>query len=178
MQRPARPLPLHACVPLVIALASAGCVATEAGPELTTAESSCGACVSPPIVNWVRGGSDPDQLFPRDVHHLHVLVTPAEDDRSFFAWGVGGGEVLWLYRVQMGDKENILGAIAGATLAHNDAGLLAFFSVAGYFKGDPPPPPHPAGEPPFSPEYVRIVVDSGGQHEELNQQTLDQLSGL
>ncbi|HWM88241.1 MAG TPA: hypothetical protein VNO33_20445 [Kofleriaceae bacterium] len=169
----------RSCLPLVIALASAGCVATEAEPELTTAESACRACVSPPLVNWVRGGSDPDHLFPRDVEHLHVLLTPAEDDRSFFAWGVGGGEALWLYRVQMGDKENLDGAIAGAAMAHHDAGLRSVVSSGGYWKGEPrPPAPGPIGDPPFSPEFVGIVVDSAAQYEQLTTDTLDQLTGL
>jgi len=174
MQRTARPFPLH--LPLAVAL-TAGCVAVEKEPELTTAESACGDCVSPPIVDWVRGRSDPEELFPRDVHHLNVLLMPS-DGRSFLAFGTGDGEALWLYRVQMADGSNLLGAIAGAAMAHHDAGLAAFFSVQGGFKGPPPPPPHPYGEPPFSPEFVGVVVDSGREHGEITEQTFDQLSGL
>jgi hypothetical protein len=176
MQRPATPFPLHLCVSLGAALL-AGCVAPEAEPTLATAEAACGDCVSPPLVDWVRGGADADELFPRDVHHLHVLLMPS-DDRSFLAFGTGGGEALWLYRVPMGDGSNLLGAIAGAAAAHHDAGLTAFFSAQGGIKGPPPPPPHPVGEPPFSPQFVGVVVDSGVANEQQTEQTFDQLSGL
>ncbi len=174
---PARLFSLRSCLPLVIALAT-GCVTADPEPALTTTEASCGPCLSPPLVDWVRGDGDPEHLFPRDVHHLHVMLMPA-DDRSFFATGVGGGEVLWVYRVQMGDHPNILGAIAGATMAHHDAALGAFFSVAGAHKGDPPvPTPGGPGQPAFAPDVVGVLVDSGGEHEQVNEQTFDQLFGL
>jgi hypothetical protein len=178
MQRPARPFPPRLSVPLIAWLV-AGCVEIEPEPEpeLATAEASCGACVSPPLVDWTRGGADPEELFPRDVRHLQVLVMPA-DDRSFIAWGVGGGEVLWLYRVQMGDRDNILAAIAGAATVHNDASLGSSVGVAGSFRGNPPAPPGPPGQPPFSPEVVAIVVESAAAHEQVNEQTYEQLSGL
>lgn len=173
MQRPARSTPFRSCVPLAVALL-AGCVTVEDQPELTAAESACGDCVAPPVVDWVRGAADPDELFPRDVRHLHVHLMRG-DGRSFFALGTGGGDALWLYRVQMADQSNLLGAIAGAAAAHHDAGLTAFFSVVGGFHGPPPPPQDPGGEPPIPTEVVGIVVDSGASHEEIVKQTFDQL---
>lgn len=180
MQRPTRWPRLFPLRNSLVAVGlAAGCVSVDPTPELTVAEASCGPCISPPLVDWVRGGADPDELFPRDVHHLHVQLMPA-DERSFFAWGVGGGEALWVYRVQLGDRDNILGAIAGAAAAHHDAALGAFMSVAGKHKGDPPVPhpSDPVGDPPFAPEVVRVVVDAGTAHEQINQQTFDQLAGL
>jgi hypothetical protein len=180
MQRPARPFRLRLCVPLAMALV-AGCVTVEDQPELTTAEAACGACASPPLVDWVRGGPGADELFPRDVQHLNVLFLPS-DDRSFLAFGTGGGEALWLYRVPMGESSNLLAAIASAAEANAEAGLLAFFSVQGHRKGPPPPPPHPIGDPPFvppfSPEFVNVVVESGIENEQQTQQVFEQLSGL
>jgi hypothetical protein len=178
MQRPSRHVALHLCVPLVLALA-AGCAITgDPEPELTTAEASCGACESPPLVDWRRGGADPDELFPRDIRHLHVQMTPAEDDRSFFAWGVGGGQALWLYRVQMGDYSNIAAAIDGAIMAHENGGLITSSSGAGALKGGGPGPAGPVGEPPFSNEFVRVIVDAATVHEQVSDQTLEQLSAL
>lgn len=178
MQRMARPSSFRLCVPLAIALI-AGCVAVEDEPTLATAESVCGACTSPPLVNWVRGAANPEELYPRDVRHLHVQLIPA-DNRSFFAFGVGGGEALWVFRVQMGDQSNIMGAIAGAVAAHHDAGLGAFMSGAGATKGDPPHPGpgNPVGEPPFSPEFIGVVVEAAVAHEQTTQQTFDQLYGM
>lgn len=176
MQRPARSIPLRLWFPLAVALI-AGCVTVEDEPTLTTAEAACGACVSPPLVNWVRGGPGADELFPRDLEHLQVLLTPA-DDRSFFALGVGDRQALWLYRVPMGDQSNLMGAIAGAAAAHHEAGLTATIGVQGGIKGPPPKGPHPVGDPPFSAEFIGVVVEAAVTHEEVTEQMFEQLGSL
>jgi hypothetical protein len=40
------------------------------------------------------------------------------------------------------------------------------------------PVPGGPGHPAFAPEVVRVIVDSGSEHEQVNEQTFDQLFGL
>ena len=174
MQRLVRSTTLRLCFPLAMALA-AGCVTVEDQPELATVESGCGDCLPPPVVDWVPGAADPDELFPRDLRYLHVQLSGG-DERHFFALGVGGGQALWLYRVQMADQSNILGAIAGAADAHHRAGLLAAYGVVGGWHGPPPPPTDPGGDPPFRPEMISLIIDAVVVYEQQTQQLFDQLS--
>jgi hypothetical protein len=131
----------------------------------------------PDVEPWVHGQGNPKVLFPETAEHLHTAMIPA-DERTIYAWGISSGEVLWIYRVDDKDTDDLAAALTTAWKESEVPGSGRSHSVAGVVKpkGDPGDP-GPPGEP-FSAEYIRIVLVSAQQHQDATQAMLADLNEL
>jgi hypothetical protein len=171
-------LVLAAAVPL------ASCIAVEDLPDpdevaigADSAEVRCSPCVVPPIVDWVPGRVGPRDLFPVGLTHLHTLITQADSARSFYAWGVGAGRVLWIYRVPRGSSGSFAGVLTQGWM-EAEAGGGGSHSMIGSISAPPPKGPPLPGQPPFSNAYVSAVLTSAQLHREATDDILIELGGL
>jgi hypothetical protein len=155
---------------LLIALLSlvAACTQLDPDPGVT---STARRSSLPAVEDWVPGRVDPATLFPSTVAHLHVALVRAPAGATY-GWGITGGRVLWIFRIQGSDTGDFLAEINTAfELRQKVYGLDPTISVAGTVRGGGPVPPTPPG-PEFPDGYVRVLVDSAQTHEQETLETL------
>jgi hypothetical protein len=157
-----------------IALLLSSCAMVEEEPEL---ESSA-ALVLPSIVDWTPGRITPRNLFPDHVTHLHVLMTRGDRDRTFFAWGIGDGQVLWIVRVPLTYGGDLMDKMQDAFEIRETPGSNASHVIAGSVSAPPPRHPPLPGQPDFSTAYVTRVRDAANLQGDVTGDLLDDLAGL
>lgn len=165
---------------LVGAALSISCALDDPGDDAPTGELAaeiCPTCLTPPIIDWVPGRVGPRELFPAGVRHHHTLMTQGDSERVVFAWGLGDGRPLWIFRVARTQLGDFTGALASGWMEREAPGGKTH-SISGSVSSPPPRhPPHP-GEPEFTRPYVEAVQASAIQHQVETDAILGDLRGL
>ena len=155
-----------------ILLALAGCI--DQAPEPASAAARI---TIPAVVDYIPGRIPAGTLFPAGVDHLQVIYTPGQVGVAY-AWGIAGGQILWIYRVSDSDAARFPAEATSSWLDTEALDARASFGGAGTVKGEIPKPPTPPGQPEFSLAYAELVVAAAQVHTAETQAMIADLEAL